>query len=44
MMYGMGLPILFPIAGISFLVLYILEKFMIYYFFSEPPKSDEKLY
>jgi hypothetical protein len=44
MMYGMALPILFPIAGVSFLVLYVLEKLMIYYFYSEPPTSDEKLH
>ncbi len=31
MMYGLGIPILFPIAAISFLTLYLVEKVMIYY-------------
>lgn len=43
MMYGLGLPVLFPIAAISILVLYILEKILINYSYRLPPSYDEKL-
>lgn len=43
MMYGMGLPILFPIAAISLLVLYCMEKLLLHYVYREPPMYDEKL-
>lgn len=43
MMYGLGLPVLFPIAAISFLGLYLVEKTMIYYAYRQPPMYDEKL-
>jgi len=42
-MYGVGLPILFPIAAISFLTLYLVEKTMVYYSYRQPPMYDEKL-
>lgn len=42
-MYGIGLPILFPIAVISFLVLYLVERSMIFYSYRQPPLYDEKL-
>lgn len=42
-MYGLGIPILFPIAAISFLTLYLVEKVMIYYSYRQPPMYDEKL-
>lgn len=31
MMYGVGIPVLFPIAALSMMMLYIVEKFMVYY-------------
>jgi hypothetical protein len=43
MMFGPGLPILFPIAAASLSVLFVLEKFMLYYVFKQPPAYDEKL-
>ena len=43
MMYGMGIPVLFPIAAVSLFVLYCVEKYMIYYVYREPPMYDEKL-
>ena len=43
MMFGAGLPILFPIAAASFGVLYCLENYMLYYVFKQPPAYDEKL-
>ena len=42
-MYGIGLPILYPIAVLSFLFLYFVEKLMIYYSYRQPPLYDEKL-
>ena len=42
-MYGMGMPILFPIALISVLTLYMCEKAMLYYSYRQPPMYDEKL-
>ena len=43
MMYGTALPILFPIAAMSFLVIYIKEVYMLYYVYKAPPTYDEKL-
>jgi hypothetical protein len=43
MMYGMGLPVLFPIAAFSFLTLYVMEKLLLHYVYREPPMYDEKL-
>ena len=42
-MYGFGLPILFPIACITFMVTYIIEKASLYYSYRQPPAYDEKL-
>ena len=42
-MYGLGIPILFPIAVFAFLVLYLVEKVMIYYSYRQPPMYDNKL-
>lgn len=43
MMFGAGLPILFPIAAASLTTLFCLEKFMLYYVYKQPPAYDEKL-
>lgn len=43
MMFGPGIPILFPIAAASFFVLYLIENYMLYYVYKEPPAYDEKL-
>lgn len=43
MMYGLGLPVLFPIASISILTLYCMEKLMLHYSYREPPMYDESL-
>ena len=43
MMYGTAIPILFPIAALSFLVIYIKEVYMLYYVYKAPPTYDEKL-
>ena len=42
-MYGLALPLLFPIALISLVIVYIIEKLCIVYYYKEPPSYDEKL-
>jgi hypothetical protein len=42
-MFGIALPVLFPIAAISFLVLYTMEKLQVTYFYRKPPMYDEKM-
>jgi len=42
-LFGSGIPILFPIAAMAFFVLYVLEVYMLYYIYKEPPAYDEKL-
>jgi len=43
MMFGTGMPILFPIAFVTFTILFIVEKGMLYYSYREPPMYDEFL-
>lgn len=43
MMFGYGIPMLFPIAAVSFLVLYCLEKGSLYYSYRLPPMYDHRL-
>jgi len=43
LMYGVGLPILYPIAVLALIILYISEKYMLYYAYQVPPMYDEKL-
>ena len=42
-MYGFGLPILFPIACVTFAVTYIIEKSSLYYSYRQPPAYDATL-
>jgi len=42
-MYGLAIPMLFPISLMAFTVLYTMEKLTITYFFRQPPMFDEKL-
>jgi hypothetical protein len=42
-MFGVGLPILYPIAVLALVILYISEKYMLYYAYQVPPMYDEKL-
>ena len=37
MLFGAGVPELFPIAAISYTILYFLEIFMLHYEYREPP-------
>lgn len=41
MMYGMGQPILFLIAAISFFILYTQERILVAYFYQMPPSFDD---
>lgn len=43
LMYGYALPVLFPIAALTFLNLYIVEKLTVTYWYQRPPMYDEKL-
>ena len=42
-MYGFGIPIMFPIACASMIVLYFVEKTMLFYAYRVPPMYDERL-
>ena len=42
-MFGAGIPILFPIALLSLIVLYIVERLMVAYSYKKPPMMDESL-
>jgi hypothetical protein len=41
MMYGIGLPILFPIAAFTYFVMYSLERLLVAYFYQLPPTFDD---
>ncbi len=41
MMYGSALPILYPIGLVAFIVLHMIERMQICYFYKQPPAFDE---
>lgn len=41
--YGAALPVLYPIALWSFVVLYTVERIMVCYYYKQPPAFDEKM-
>lgn len=41
MMFGVAMPILYPIACLSLWTLYMVEKYCLYYSYKQPPKYDE---
>jgi hypothetical protein len=43
MMYGVGLPLLFPISLFSFVVLYLVERYCIFYYYKQPPMFDDAM-
>jgi len=43
MMYGVGMPILFPIAAFNFMNQYIAERIIVSYNVPLPPALDDKL-
>ena len=42
-MFGLALPLLYPIAAFTFLNLYIMERVLITYWHPRPPMYDDKL-
>ena len=42
-LYGYGIPLLFPVATFAILVLYLVEKTMLYYAYQQPPMYDKTL-
>lgn len=43
MMYGVGMPILFPIAAFNFINQYVCERIIVSYCMKQPPALDDKL-
>jgi len=43
MMYGMSLPIVFPITLFAILNLYVMDKLMLTYYYRRPPNFDLKI-
>lgn len=43
MMYGAALPLLFPIAVVSYAILYLEDIILLVYFAEAPPTYDEQL-
>jgi hypothetical protein len=41
--YGTALPLLYPIAAFTFWNLYVVDRYMVTYFYQEPPTYAEKL-
>lgn len=43
MMYGLGIPILFPIAVLSYVLFWMLERYHMAYTYQLPPSLDDRL-
>ncbi len=43
MLYGIGLPMLFPIAFLSLFIIYATERYMIAYTYQLPPAMDDRM-
>lgn len=43
MFYGPGLPILFPIAACTYVILYCIERYGLAYIYEMPPAMDDRL-
>lgn len=42
-LYGLAMPLLFPIALLFYIVMYTVERLCITYYYKKPPMYDEKL-
>lgn len=42
-MYGLAMPLLFPICFLFLMVFYFFDKLLITYFFKKPPMYDDKI-
>ena len=43
MLYGLGLPILFPIALVSYIIFWMTERYQVAYFYQLPPAMDDNM-
>ena len=43
MLYGVGLPILFPIAFVSYFVFWATERYQVAYTYQLPPSMDDRM-
>ena len=43
MMYGLGMPILFPIASIAYFVFWAVERYQVAYTYPMPPALDDRM-
>lgn len=43
MFYGLGLPLLFPIALLSYFIFWSVERFQIAYTYKKPPHLDKRI-
>jgi hypothetical protein len=43
LIYGIGMPYLYPTAVVAMVILYISEKLMLYYSYRQPPAYDNRL-
>lgn len=43
MMYGIGMPLLFPVAAFNLINQYICERVIVAYYMKQPPALDNKL-
>ena len=43
MMYGAGIPLLFPIAALSYLISWLVERYHVAYTCQAPPALDDRL-
>jgi len=41
MLYGLGMPILFPIAAVSYFVFWLVERYKVAYHYPMPPALDD---
>jgi len=42
-LYGVGIPMLFPIAALNLVVIYLMETYHMAYTYQKPPVLDDKL-
>lgn len=43
LMYGTGIPLLFPISLFAFTLLYFVERFCVFYYYKQPPMLGDEL-
>lgn len=43
LIYGTAMPILYPIALIAFIVAFVNDKLLVFYFYKQPPAFDAKM-